>query len=78
MGMGQARLTPTVQGTDAHYSWGARNGLEVARHHPRLELLAQHTAAEAFGAAGFWSEMCLSPWTGGPVYAMAHLLINEP
>jgi len=78
LGMGQARLVPTVQGTDAYYSWGARNGLEVARHHPRLELLAQHTAAEAFGAAGCWSEMCLSPWTGGPVYALAHLLINEP
>jgi O-methyltransferase involved in polyketide biosynthesis len=78
LGMGQARLAPNVQGSGAQYSWGARNGLEVARHHPRLELLAQHTAAEAFGATGCWSELCLSPWTGGPMYALAHLLINEP
>lgn len=78
LGIGRARLAPSVSGTGAEFLWGAHNGLEVARHHPRLELLAQHTAAEAYGPAFCWAEMCLSPWTGGPLYGLAHLQITEP
>jgi hypothetical protein len=40
--------------------------------------LAQHTVAEAYGPACCWAEMCLSPWTGGPLYGLAHLQITEP
>ena len=78
LGIGQARMVPSVGGTGAEFSWGAHNGLEVARLHPRLELLAQHTAAEAYGPASCWAEMCLAPWTGGPLYGLAHLQITEP
>lgn len=76
--IGQARLAPSVSGSGAQFLWGAHNGLEVARLHPRLELLAQHTVAEAYGPACCWAEMCLSPWTGGPLYGLAHLQITEP
>ena len=78
LGIGQARLAPSVSGTGAQFLWGAHNGLEVARQHPRLELLAQHTVAEAYGPACCWAEMCISPWTGGPQYGLAHLQISEP
>ena len=78
LGIGQARLAPSVSGTGAQFLWGAHNGLEVARQHPRLELLAQHTVAEAYGPACCWAEVCLSPWTGGPLYGLAHLHITEP
>ncbi len=78
LGIGQARLNPSVSGTGAEFLWGAHNGLEVARQHPRLELLAQHTVAEAYGPACCWAEICLSPWTGGPLYGLAHLQITAP
>jgi O-methyltransferase involved in polyketide biosynthesis len=79
LGIGKSsRLASSVSGSGAEFLWGAHNGLEVARQHPRLELLAQHTAAEAYGPACCWAEMCLGPWTGGPQYALAHLQITEP
>ena len=78
LGIGQAQFTPGISGTGAEFSWGAHNGLEVARHHPRLELLAQHTAAELYGPFSCWTELCLTPWTGGPMYGVAHLQINAP
>lgn len=78
MGIGRADMAPSVSGTGAEFRWGAYNGLEVARLHPRLELIAQHTVAEAYGWACCWAEMCLTPWTGGPMYGVAHLHITEP
>lgn len=78
LGIGRAALAPSVAGTGAEFLWGAHNGLEVARLHPRLELVAQHTAAEAYGWASSWAEMCLTPWTGGPLYGVAHLQVTEP
>lgn len=77
MGIGHTHLTPSIAGTGAEFRWGAHNGLEVARLHPRLELLAQHTAAEAYGPAYCWAEMCLTPWTGGPWYGVARMQIGE-
>ncbi len=78
MGIGRAQLAASMPDTGIDHLWGAHNGLEVARHHPRLELLAQHTGAEAYGAVGCWAELCLSPLTGGPLKALAHLQITEP
>lgn len=78
MGIGQAHMTPSVSGTGAQFRWGAHNGLEIAHFHPRLELLAQHTVAEVYGWAYSWAEMCMAPWTGGPLYGVAHLKITEP
>lgn len=78
LGIGQAHMAPCVSGTGAEFLWGAHNGLEVARQHHRLELLAQHTAAEAYGPFSCWTEMCMTPWTGGPMYGVAHLQISAP
>lgn len=78
LGIGRAKLAPSVSGTGAEFLWGARNGQEVARLHPRLELLAQHSVAEAFGPACSWAELCMTPWTGGPMYGLAHLQITAP
>ncbi len=78
LGIGHTALAPSVAGTGAQFLWGAHNGLEVARLHPRLELVAQHTAAEAYGWVSCWTEMCLTPWTGGPMYGVAHLQLTEP
>lgn len=78
MGIGRIDLAPSVAGTGAKFLWGAHNALEVARLHPRLELVAQHTAAQAYGWVSCWAEMCLTPWTGGPLYGVAHLQLSEP
>jgi O-methyltransferase involved in polyketide biosynthesis len=78
LGIGRTDLAPSVAGTGAEFLWGAHNALEVARQHPRLELVAQHTVAEAYGWASCWTEMCMTPWTGGPLYGVAHLQVAEP
>lgn len=77
-GIGQAKMAPSVAGMGAEFLWGAQNGQEVARMHPRLELVAQHTVSEAFGWAYCWAEMCMTPWTGGPFYGVAHLQVTAP
>lgn len=77
LGIGRSHMTPSVSGTGAEFLWGAHNGLEVAHLHPRLELMAQHTAAEVYGWAYCWAEMCMTPWTGGPLYGVAHMQITE-
>jgi O-methyltransferase involved in polyketide biosynthesis len=78
LGIGHADLVPSVAGTGAEFLWGARNALDVAHLHPRLELLSQHTLAEAYGWVSCWTEMCMTPWTGGPMYGVAHLQLSEP
>lgn len=76
-GIGRTGMVPSVSGTGAEFRWGAHNALEVAHLHPRLELIAQHTVAEIYGWASCWAEMCTTPWTGGPLYGVAHLHITE-
>jgi len=77
MGIGLTHMTPSVFATGAEFRWGAHNALEVAHLHPRLELIAQHTAAEMYGWSFCWAEMCMTPWTGGPLYGVAHMQITE-
>lgn len=78
LGIGHAHSVPSLSGTGAEFHWGAHNALEVAHLHPRLELIAQHTVAEIYGWAFCWAEMCMSPWTGGPLYGVAHMEVTEP
>lgn len=77
-GIGRADMAPSIAGTGAEFRWGAHNALEVARLHPRMELIAQHTVAEVYGWAWCWAEMCVSTWTGGPLYGVAHMHIAPP
>jgi len=60
------------------FQWGAHNAMDIARMHPRLELLAQHSVAEAYGWGASWAELCWRPWTGGTLYGLARLRVGEP
>jgi O-methyltransferase involved in polyketide biosynthesis len=78
LGISRASMKPGLHHAETPLLWGAKNGLELARMHPRLELLAQHTSAEVYGPMTCMAEMCMSPWTGGPLCGVAHLVITEP
>ena len=76
VGIGQ--LTPTLPLHEGvSFTWGARNAQELASFHPRLELLEQHSVAEAYGWCGNWLEMLYAPLTGGPLYGLAHLKVSD-
>ncbi|MEN9314669.1 MAG: hypothetical protein RIS35_1062 [Pseudomonadota bacterium] len=75
-GVGRAGLNPSMANTQAEFRWGARDAGELVALEPRLELLEQHSVAEAYGPAGTWLEMLCRPWAGGPMYAMAHLRVR--
>ena len=77
LGIGQAPLTGRLPGEAATFRWGAHNGQEIASLHPRLELLEQHSVAEAYGWLGPWLEALWSPVTGGPLYGLAHLKVSD-
>ncbi len=64
--------------TGAPFAWGVHNGLEVAKLHPRLELLSQHSVSEAYGWGALWTEMLWGTFMGGPLYGLAHLRVTEP
>ena len=78
LGIGHA--TPANRqssGDTVAFAWGAHNGQEIASFHPRLELLDQHSACEAWGWYGPWLEMLSSSMTGGPMYGLAHLKVSD-
>lgn len=77
VGVGQSALADTPAHQDALFTWGAHNGLELAGFHPRLELLSQHSASEAFGWGGTFAEMLWAPVTGGPLYGLAQLRVSD-
>jgi len=78
LSMGRALLPSVCETVDAPFRWGAHNGQEIARIHPRLELLTQHSVAEAYGLAASWHDWLCQPLTGGPLYGLAHLRVTEP
>ena len=61
----------------APFTWGAHSGMEMAQFHPRLELLDQHSVAEAYGWGASWLEGLWAPLTGGPLYGLAHLKVSD-
>lgn len=77
LGIGQLSPATGFGENAASFHWGAHNGLEIANLHPRLELLDQHSVAEAYGWCGPWLEAMWSPMTGGPLYALAHLKVSD-
>lgn len=77
LGIGQTPLTGHLPGEALTFGWGAHNGQEIASLHPRLELLEQHSVAEAYGWLGPWFEALWSPVTGGPLYGLAHLKVSD-
>lgn len=77
LGIGQASPANRQPGDAVTFTWGAHNGQEIASLHPRLELLDQHSVAEAWGWGGSWLEALCSPLTGGPMYGLAHLKVSD-
>jgi len=77
LGIGHAGMNTSMAPLHAEFLWGAHNGEEIASLHPRLELLAQHSVSEAYGWGASLMEYACSPWTGGPMYAVAHLRVGS-
>ena len=77
LGIGRAWAPNIGETATAPFNWGAHNGLEIARIHPRLELLAQYSVSEAYGWAAPLAEMFWNPFTGGPLYGLAHLRVSD-
>lgn len=69
----QAPFSPGM----APFQWGAHNGQEIAQIHPRLELIAQRSVSEAYGWGACMTEVCCSPFMGGPFYGLAHLRVSD-
>ena len=77
LGIGQASPANPLPEERVAFSWGAHNGQEIASLHPRLELLQQHSVSEAWGLGGSWLESLCTPFTGGPIYGLAHLKVSD-
>ncbi len=77
LGIGQGPMAASLPGQAVGFGWGAHNGMEIASLHPRLELLEQHSVAEAYGWLGPWVEALCAPLTGGPLYGLAHLKVSD-
>lgn len=77
LGIGQTLPANNHPGDATAFTWGAHNGLEIASLHPRLELLEQHSVAEAYGWGGSWLEMLCAPLLGGPLYGLVHLKVSD-
>lgn len=77
LGVGQRAMADGPEHPEAVFTWGAHNGQELASFHPRLELLAQHSATEALGWGGTLAEMLWTPLVGGPLYGLAQLRVSD-
>ncbi len=75
--IGKAAFHPSVRRTGAEFASGAHNGQELANTHPRLQLLTQHSAAEAYGWLGHMAEFCWQPYTSGPLYSLIRLGVTD-
>jgi len=69
----QAALHPSVASTGAQFRSGAHDAEELAKSHPRLRVLEQHSACEAYGLAAQMVEMLWRPYTGGAMYGLTRL-----
>lgn len=76
LGIGQTIPANRHPHDDAVFTWGTARAQELTRFHPRLQLLAEHSVAEAYGLCGQWLEAVCRPLTGGPLYGLAHLQVT--
>lgn len=77
VGVGKAHWHPSIGATGSEFRWGCEHITDVCKSHPRLELLAEHSVAEAYGPGASWMEKVLEPWLGGPMYGLAHFRLND-
>lgn len=76
LGIGQTIPGNRHPQDNAVFTWGTAHAQDMARFHPRLQLLAEHSVAEAYGLCGQWLEAACRPLTGGPLYGLAHLQVT--
>jgi O-methyltransferase involved in polyketide biosynthesis len=76
LGVGHALVTHQHPHEATTFTWGTHHAQDIADLHPRLQLLAEHSVAEAYGWCGQWLEQLSGPLTGGPMYALAHLRVR--
>jgi O-methyltransferase involved in polyketide biosynthesis len=77
IGVGKAHLHPSIGVTGSEFRWGCEHITDVCKSHPRLQLLEEHSVAEAYGPGASWMEKVLEPWLGGPMYGVAHFVIQD-
>lgn len=77
VGVGQAHLHPSIAATGSEFRWGCEHITELCQSHPRLQLIEDHSVAEAYGPGANWIEKVLEPWLGGPMYGLAHFVIRD-
>ena len=76
LGIGQAIAANRHADESTPFTWGVQHAQDMARLHPRLQGLAEHSVAEAYGWCGCWLEALWRPLTGGPLYGLAHLRVS--
>lgn len=77
LGIGQTIAANRHPGEATAFTWGAQHARDIAGLHPRLQQVAEHSVAEAYGWCGHWLEALWSPLTGGPLYGLAHLRVTS-
>jgi O-methyltransferase involved in polyketide biosynthesis len=77
VGVGKAHMHPSIGATGSEFRWGCEHIIDVCESHPRLKLMAEHSVAEAYGPGASWMEKVLEPWLGGPMYGLAHFVIQD-
>lgn len=73
LGVGQARLVPSLARSRAQFHWGASQWSDFTAAHPRLRLLERHSAAECYGWWARLAEAGCEPLLGPALYGMALL-----
>lgn len=77
LGMGQTIAANRHAHDAVAFCWGVQGGQDMAGFHPRLQLLAELSVAEAYGPYGHWLQWLCRPFVGGPLYGLAHLRVGR-
>ena len=75
--VGRAARHPSVGPTGAEFCLGVGRMAELTAVHPRLQLLREQSAAQAYGWAGLAMDMLWRPWLGAPLYGLATLGVGD-
>lgn len=73
LGVGCARALPSLAQERAQFRWGAQAWSDFTEPHPRLRLLARHSAAQCYGWWARLMEAGAEPLLGPALYGMALL-----
>lgn len=77
VGVGHAHHNATMESAGAEFRWGAKGAGDLLAMHPGLRFMRQYTVSEVYGPLGLWIEWSFTPWTSGPLYAMAQFSLGK-